>query len=209
MDCNYYLLAHKDGEAYYWRPDIRDAETMKKECSRLEEFPNVKSVNYYNMEGDAHLEDYNNWSYALYNRKMVFKNQDFIMHFGNINQFAPIGYIVLVRTNVNSNGTVQNILTRGALTEGIKSIKPNELMNMLSPEQQRYIYNQMRMDSIAKDAVCRIHDAYSDIINGRTDEDLREEIGNQVAIYWVEHNNYDCNRDYWSNIDSLIEEIIF
>lgn len=102
---------------------------------------------------------------------------------------------------------LEEIPARETLAESIKSIEPDELMDMLSPEQQRYIYDQIRMDNIAKDVVNRIHDAHTDIINGRTDEDLREEIGDQVAINWVENDDYDCNRDYWSNIDSLIEEV--
>ena len=102
------LLAYtrdKKKEKYIWYPYITE-----KEIPLLrEEIEDEKNYDYqnpgitvYNLSGQAHRQDYDNWKNALINKTQTFKRKEIIFNEGNIKELEPKGYIIYIKeTNHN------------------------------------------------------------------------------------------------------------
>lgn len=73
---------------------------------------------------------------------------------------------------------------------------PNEvLLNFLSEEQKEHIFRTVWRAYIEEDIVYRLEE------KGMIAD---TEISKKAAILFVDFGDYDCELDYWSNIDNLI-----
>lgn len=91
--------------------------------------------------------------------------------------------------------------------EYLATLNHEDLYEMLNWAQTRYIYFEVLAETVAADAVTRIHDAHSELAIGYTDEDLMEEYGAEVGRLYAKEQKMDSNNDNWSNIDSLIYRV--
>lgn len=73
----------------------------------------------------------------------------------------------------------------------------NEIIDILSPSQLEYIYSEVRIQHVAEDIKARL----IDLSLSMTQDDIED-----AARRYVENGDYDCNLDYWSNIDNLIDD---
>lgn len=72
----------------------------------------------------------------------------------------------------------------------------NDIVDVLSPSQLEYIYRMVRVRYTIEDIEARLEDLHLSMAQ----EDIED------AAERFANGNYDCNLDYWSNIDNLIND---
>lgn len=86
-----------------------------------------------------------------------------------------------------------------------------KVLETLTLQEQEDVYRAVWKRHVSEDVLARLRDAYSmrlcEISEGVTDEELKP-LCDQIADIYVYSGKYDCTIDYWSNLDSLIDDEI-
>lgn len=84
-------------------------------------------------------------------------------------------------------------------------------IDRLTPSEREQVYREVLAEHTAEDAAARIESENLDITSCRisqmSDEE-KQEMANYVGYRWAFEGEYDCNLDYWSNIDNLIQSYL-
>lgn len=81
----------------------------------------------------------------------------------------------------------------------ITELSVGELIAALSEEQKDGVFRAVWYTHVCEDAENLLAENYPDI-----NSDEIEALSSDVANDYVYNGNYDCNKDYWANLNTLI-----
>lgn len=87
----------------------------------------------------------------------------------------------------------------------VKTLSNEELYNMLSDSQKRYIFDQVRFENVKEDVESQIEQNPDFDVESYTDEQI-ELLVNDVASRYVFDGEGDNELPYYEQLDNLIEE---
>jgi hypothetical protein len=85
-------------------------------------------------------------------------------------------------------------VTDEQVKEIIKSYPKEDLLELLNYDQKDYIYRSVWANHVAEDVASKF-------------SEFDENICDTVAKRYAFDGDYDCNRDYWSNLETLLNEV--
>lgn len=86
--------------------------------------------------------------------------------------------------------------------------KLNTIMSNLTEHEKSEIYDYLRYDHVRDDVASHVYQEDKTGKDYNVSDETLEKVIDKAAARYVYQGDYDCNLDYWANIDNLVEECL-